>query len=58
MAKQKTKSRAKREAAAESRGMRAPDQLWALGEMPDLDAIDGDMKKFFDVCREDRDRAD
>lgn len=57
MAKQKTKTSAKRKAggsaaAPESRGMRAHDQLWALGEMPDLDAIDDDMKKFFDVCRE------
>ena len=57
MAKAKAKPAAKRkpagrQAVPESRGMRAPDQLWALKDMPDLDAIDDDMKKFFDVCRE------
>lgn len=57
MAKQKTKTTTKRKPAgrkqpAESRGMRASDQLWALKDMPDFDAIDDGMKKFFDVCRE------
>ncbi len=57
MAKQKAKAPAKRKPARrkqtpESRGMRVPDQLWALADAPDLDAIDDDMKKFFDVCRE------
>jgi len=57
MAKQKAKAAPKRKSASrkqasESQGMRVPDQLWALAEAPDLDAIDDDMKKFFDVCRE------
>jgi len=38
--------------ASESRGMKDPDQLWALDIEPDLDALDDDMKKYFDVCRD------
>jgi len=57
MAKQKAKAPTKRKPARhkqapESRGMSDPDRLWALADAPDLDAIDDDMKKFFDVCRE------
>ncbi|MFP6758175.1 MAG: peroxidase-related enzyme [Alphaproteobacteria bacterium] len=32
--------------------MKDPDQLWALDIEPDLDALDDDMKKYFDVCRD------
>ena len=38
--------------ASESRGMKDPDQLWALDIEPDLDALDDDMKKYFDICRD------
>lgn len=38
--------------ASESRGMKDPDQLWALDIEPDLDALDDDMKKYFAVCRD------
>ena len=36
--------------ASESRGMKDPDQLWALDIEPDLDALDDDMKKYFDIA--------
>lgn len=38
--------------AAGSHGMKDPDRLWALDIEPDLDALDDDMKKYFDICRE------
>lgn len=39
-------------AEPESRGMRSADQLWALSDTPDLDSLDDEMKRYFDICRE------
>jgi len=35
-----------------SRGMADPKRLWALDIEPDLAAIDADMKRYFQVCRD------
>ncbi len=44
--------RRKTAAARQSQGMPNVNKLWALKLRPNLNALDSDMKKFFDICVE------